>query len=133
MTDQELENILASEPEIQPSPGFAAAVMKSVHREVAAPPPLGFPWLCAIPGMLAWGITFFSIVSVWFLQGNSAEGTASPRRFPFSLDLPWVSAHLGAMFGVLTRTEAGWIFVALILTVACVRFPLQLIRGRFRG
>jgi hypothetical protein len=48
MTD-ELDRVLSNEPEIDPSPAFMTAVMTAVEHEAAAPPPLAFPWLRALP------------------------------------------------------------------------------------
>jgi len=48
MTD-DIDRVLSSEPEIQPSRAFVASVMNAVERESAAPPPIPFPWLRALP------------------------------------------------------------------------------------
>jgi len=41
----ELDRILASEDGLEPSSGFASAVMAEVRRQAAEPPPLRFPWV----------------------------------------------------------------------------------------
>jgi len=39
----ELDEILRSDEAIEPSPGFASAVMRAVYRESAEPPTAAFP------------------------------------------------------------------------------------------
>lgn len=48
-----LDQALASEPTLTPSPGFAARVMTQVRREAGAPEPLPFPWRRLLLGLLA--------------------------------------------------------------------------------
>ena len=52
MTD-DLDRVLSSEPEIRPSRAFVTSVMNAVERDAAAPPPIAFPWLRAVPLMAA--------------------------------------------------------------------------------
>jgi hypothetical protein len=40
----EIERILSSETEIEPSPEFARRVMNEVQRAAHTPPPIPFPW-----------------------------------------------------------------------------------------
>ena len=52
MRDHEIDQVLAADPEIIPSPRFTARVMSAVRAEAATPPPLAFPWAIALPGPL---------------------------------------------------------------------------------
>ena len=52
MTNERIDEILGTEPELVPSSGFAASVMERVREEAAAPPPIPFPWKRAVPGMV---------------------------------------------------------------------------------
>lgn len=47
-----IDHILATEEELLPSSGFLASVMERVHEEAAAPQPLAFPWVRAVPGVV---------------------------------------------------------------------------------
>jgi hypothetical protein len=97
-----LDNILASEPELVPSSGFLASVMESVTEEAAAPPPIPFPWKRAIPGMilaagvLGWG--GFELVSYVI--------RAAPLLSVHSLPVP---AHISAQMeqGLWTAAACG--------------------------
>lgn len=40
----ELDQILSSEPLVEPSPAFVSRVLSAVQREAALPPPIPFPW-----------------------------------------------------------------------------------------
>ncbi len=47
-----IEAILLDEQELIPSSGFLAATMERVREEAAAPKPIPFPWLRALPGLV---------------------------------------------------------------------------------
>jgi hypothetical protein len=129
MTDQEIDEILAGESKIEPSPGFAAGVMRAVHHDATTPPPIGFPWLCALPGFLAWGITIALLLAVPWFNSNVRPASA----FHLHFDISMILARLTPLFDLLKQLQVGWIALAVILTVACVTFPLRLIRGGFRN
>ena len=46
---EELDRILSSEDSLEPSSGFAGAVMGGVRRLAAEPAPLPFPEMFALP------------------------------------------------------------------------------------
>ncbi len=50
---KELDRILSSDDSLEPSSGFAGAVMSAVRRQEAEPPPLPFPWPRFIVGLVA--------------------------------------------------------------------------------
>ncbi|HTA44224.1 MAG TPA: hypothetical protein VK789_17365 [Bryobacteraceae bacterium] len=125
MTDQELDDILGAEAQIEPTPGFTATVMRAVHREATTPPPIRFPWVLALPGVMAWGLT---LVLVFAIPWYSSSPPPAPA-FRFRFDFSWVQSALDS----LRHLQAGWIMLAVILTIACVSFPLRLIRGRYRN
>jgi len=52
MTDEDIDRALTG-GRLAPSSRFEASVMEAVHRGVVAPPPLVFPWIRALPGMVA--------------------------------------------------------------------------------
>jgi hypothetical protein len=107
MTDRELDHILADEPEIQPSAAFVETVMKAVHRESQTPPPIGFPWLCAIPGIFACGLTLISVLAVVFYDSHAAMASVPGLRFDLSL----IKSAFQFAGGLLAHVEALWIGV----------------------
>jgi hypothetical protein len=63
--EHELDQILSEERDVVPSTKFTKSVMDAVRLEAAAPPPLAFPWIRALPGFAA-GI----FASMWiFIEG----------------------------------------------------------------
>lgn len=127
MTDRELDQLLAGEPEIQPSNAFAASVMKAVRREAGTPPPIGFPWLCLVPGLLACGLVIGVLIAV-SLSESGAPVAEAPGWWP--LNRAALQAGFEAAIAFLGQTAAGWILAGLLLTVACIAVPLRLMRGR---
>ncbi len=49
----DIDHILSGEPTIEPSNGFTLEVMRAVTAAQAAPPPLAFPWLRLVIGVVA--------------------------------------------------------------------------------
>lgn len=56
MDEIEIDRILSSEPQIQPSPAFAGRVLDAVRREAAAPPPIPFPWGRLVPALVSFAV-----------------------------------------------------------------------------
>jgi hypothetical protein len=67
MNHDDLEEILASEPSISPSPAFESSVMRAVRLEFEEPRPLAFPWRrAAVGGGLCLGLTVAAcILAAW--------------------------------------------------------------------
>jgi hypothetical protein len=109
-----LDNILASEPELIPSSGFLASVMERVEDASAAPPPIPFPWKRAIPGMIvAAGVLGWGGVEVvrYALQSGPT----------LSLIVPTLSVPL-----TLHLEQAGWVAVACAASLASWLFARRL-------
>ena len=64
-------------PAIAPSSGFAAAVSDALRAEAAAPKPLPFPWLRALPGLV--GIPIVLIV-VAIVAGRMVWDVSLPAQ-----------------------------------------------------
>lgn len=119
MQQDELDRILASE--IAPSAGFVSGVMEAVRREAAAPPPIPFPWLRALPALLA-GIMAI-VIAIVKSGGAAAESAQAPAGLLSALQHAWsVAAGYGA----------GWIAMALLLSLVCVALSMRLATGRWR-
>lgn len=121
MKNDDLDRILSQE-EIQPSSGFTASVMEAVRREVAAPPPIPFPWRRALPGVVAAVVTLALILTVILLNHRNLAESASwtPAWFrEFER-----SAELGAS-GSAWRAIGLALLVALFSVLAPIRFSLR--------
>ena len=101
----EIDRILATEEELIPSSGFVASVMESVRDEAAAPPPIPFPWVRAVPGM---------ILTAGVLGWGAVELIRSglPALREVSLTPPQLSATV-----MRPLEEVGWIALALGLSL----------------
>jgi hypothetical protein len=115
----ELDAMLASEEEIRPSSGFLAAVMERVEEEASAPKPIPFPWLRALPGVVA-VVGVFGWMGVELVRagvpamGQGLPATLQVTQIPVGMVHPleqagWVALGLGisAASWLLTRRLAG--------------------------
>ena len=103
MRDDELDRILGGEEEVQPSPGFHAAVMRAVHREATAPPPIPFPWKRAWPALAAAALVIAASPVV------PPEAIDAALRAAAALGGPWIAVALISTAGslLLSRRLAG--------------------------
>ena len=115
----ELDAMLASEEEIRPSSGFLSAVMEKVEEEASAPKPIPFPWLRALPGVVA-VVGVFGWMGVELVRagvpamGQGLPATLQVTQIPVGMVHPleqagWVALGLGisAASWLLTRRLAG--------------------------
>ncbi|QNI34326.1 hypothetical protein H7849_10770 [Alloacidobacterium dinghuense] len=108
MMEDELDRMLSRQDEIVPSSGFVMSVMDAVRREAAASepaplPPIAFPWLRALPIMIA------LVAAVAMLIAGAVEilrGPASVTQQPL---LPQAVTH------ALTQMNAIWLAVSLLI------------------
>jgi hypothetical protein len=124
MKPDELDRILSSESEIVPSPGFARSVMAAVRREAAVPPPIPFPWMLALPGLLSCiiAIVWPLILAMRTPAQESASVVTSTLTKWLEGVLPLVDS--ARMFGV------GWLLLGLLLTFAGLKLTWRLAGGR---
>lgn len=124
MRDDELDRILSQceKTEIAPSSGFLASVMEAVRSEAATPPPIPFPWKRALPavaaGVLALGLMLMTGLAI-FTRGTSTESL--PGMLP-----SWFGSFLEAAKSI----RAGWIVLALVLSLASVKLSIRLAAWR---
>ena len=118
MKSDDIENVLANEVKIEPSPDFLASVMRAVRRQAAALPPMKFPWLRLLPAILA---MFVAIMRVfWDLIGFLYD----PDVFAgFKEDLQEF-ADVAALFGV------QWIVLAVAITIISLTLSIHLVNNR---
>lgn len=102
MTTEEIDRILASEALLEPSAGFASAVLEGV-RQQAADPPLPFPW-----GRFLGGVAACTIAA--------ASGTVLLVRH---------TAVILDAFGPLAGAapELGWAALGLVVAFGATRLP----------
>ena len=79
---KELDQILSSDPIVQPTADFAARVMKQVREEATAPPPLEFPWRRFLPGAIASAALVLISVVMIFANFDAAAMAASSDSTP---------------------------------------------------
>jgi len=114
MRHDDLDHILSEGQEILPSSGFVGSVMDAVRYEAAGPPPIPFPWKRALPGFAAAAFAFVSVV-VSFVEFFRAPTPQPPPSLPPAVD--WI-LHVAKTSG------AGWILLALLLTLVSVMFSM---------
>jgi len=100
---EDLDRILSSDDSLEPSAGFAGAVMGGVRRLAAEPAPLPFPW------------PRFSLGLVACATMAAAGAALVPRAEPI---LRAVVAPLAAV-----GPELGWATLAVIVSVGLARLP----------
>jgi hypothetical protein len=121
MRDDDIDRILSKEQEIIPSSGFVGSVMDAMEREAAAPP-IPFPWKRALPGLTAAGFAL-----VWmFVAGISVfiRGTVTQ---PLS---PQLLSSFAVIIEAWKTVGASWITVALVLSLASVKFSRRFVSGK---
>ena len=113
---------ILSEEEILPSSGFVASVMDAVRREATVPPPIPFPWKRALPGLAVAGLTL-GLVLILSLEQlvRTVTSPSIPARFP-SVLAPILEATMLA--------GAGWIILALLLTLVSIVLSVRLTEVR---
>ncbi len=123
MDDAEMDRILSRPDEIQPSSGFAAAVMEAVRREAAAPPPIPFPWKRALPlGALAAIALILTVVVSIFAATHPGTGSVAPRL------------SLSPVRGLFSENGPGsalaWTGIALLAAFVSVKLSMRLAGSR---
>ena len=117
MKADEIDNVLASERQITPSPDFLASVMRAVRRQAATLPPLKFPWMRVLPAILAMFIAIMRLV--WDLFGLLGE----PDVLAEVKEQLQQFAEVAAQFGV------QWVVLAIAITVASLMLSIGLVGG----
>lgn len=117
MNHDEIDDILANEVEITPSPEFLTSVMRAVARESAYLPPLEFPWKRALPGLLA--VIVAVVAAVWHAISVLSD--------------PAVAAVLDDQLGQIVASAAGfglqWIALATAITFISIALSTSLVRS----
>jgi hypothetical protein len=110
----DIERLLGDEDEITPSARFLPAVMDAVQREAAAPRPLEFPWLRALPGLVA---TVAALaVATWHGIGSLSDPATSAVLAEELRELMALAAGVGLQ----------WVVLAIAVTIVSALLPLRL-------
>ena len=104
-----LDYVLRSEDELLPTSGFCLSVMQAVEEEVSTPAPIKFPWMWALPGIVAMIAAFIMVIRY---AGNSLKTSASESSFP--------SSWLGQIWLTLQHLQAGPVFLTLASAYICL-------------
>lgn len=121
MNPDDMDRILAGGKNITPSPGFLPSVMKAVEAEAAAPQPATFPWLRALPGLLA--LLAALVVAIGHGIGVLTDPTAAGVFDEQARQLTAAAAGI----------ELQWIVVAVTVTVISMMVPSCLVGDAVGG
>lgn len=121
MRDDDIDRILSKEQEIIPSSGFVGSVMDAMQREATAPP-IMFPWKRALPGLTAAGLAL-----VWVLVAGISLFIRGTVTQPLPLEL---LSSFALMIGAWKTVGARWITLALVLSLASVKFSRRFVSGK---
>jgi hypothetical protein len=117
----ELDRIISRRDEIMPSSGFVASVMEAVREEAAAPKPISFPWMRALPVLAALAIVLAMVIA------GLVEIARRPVAFAQSWTMP---AAVESAIRTLGPANAGWVVFALLLTLLSTVFSIRLAGGK---
>lgn len=121
MKDDDIDRILSKEQEIIPSSGFLGSVMDAMQREATAPP-IPFPWKRALPGLTAAGLALVWVLVAGislFIRGTVTQPLPSELLSSFAL-----------IIGAWKTVGASWITLALVLSLASVKFSRRFVSGK---
>jgi hypothetical protein len=123
----EIDRILAGEEVILPSSGFAAAVMETVRREALTPPPIPFPWLRALPGIVVTAVALAVVIAELIMQ--TVKGFSAPQAL--AAWPAWLAPVLQAPILNPQIVAAGaWAALALLLSLGTVVLSTHLVSHR---
>jgi hypothetical protein len=92
-------------------------VMEAIRREAAAPQPIPFPWVRALPGLAA------CLTILVLAVGSGVSRGAGTEALP---DLGRLAAIGNSALAAAARTGVGWIALALSLTWGSVTLSMRL-------
>lgn len=118
MNEDDIDRILADEEQVRPSSRLLTSVMQAVEREAAAARCPTFPWIRAVPGLIA-GIT---LVAEAIRHGLGLFGDPAAVA-ALSEEVLYLTA-LAAYFGL------QWVLLAVAITIVSVLLPIKLMRVR---
>ncbi len=120
MTEAEIDRILCTRDDIQPSSGFTAAVMEAVRREASVPPPIPFPWKRALP-ILVLAAFALALVAVAGLAAivQAGRGAVIPHAVS---SMPPVSNLIPAGLGSALAWTAASLLGAYVVVKLSMRF-----------
>ena len=118
MTQNDIDRILSDEDEITPSSTFLDTVMVAVEQEAATPRILEFPWLRALPGMIA--LLAALVAATW-------NGIAALRDPAF---LAALNEQLGQFSDFASGLGLQWVLLAAAFTIISRILASSLMRVR---
>lgn len=110
----ELDRILGSEGELEPSSGLTAAVMDAVREEARSQAPLAFPWRRAVPGMTVCVLLLVVGIVLLAIRGVANGSGPSPEEL-----VQWVRSPAGMAW--------GWAAFGLLISYLSWRVPMKMV------
>jgi len=114
----DIDRLLTDEDKITPSSKFLESVMEAVEREAAAHRPIEFPWLRALPGIVAMIVAL--AVAMWSGIGALNDPGTMVAVDELALQFTRFATSIGL----------HWILLAAMITVVSVILPSSLINVR---
>jgi hypothetical protein len=121
--DRILDRTLSDEEDIVPSSGFTLSVMDAVRRDAAAPAPIPFPWLRALPGLGVAGLALALVV----INGVRMSRGPAVAIVPAA----WTPA-MQTIVHILTSPMTRWTGFALVLTLVAATLPQRLLQWHWK-
>jgi hypothetical protein len=120
MQKDQIDRALSREDEILPSSGFVFSVMDAVRREVAAPPPIPFPWKRALPCLALVGLALVLTLAGGIVAAvQSWQGSAPP----LSESMPSV---MPSLFSGGIESAVAWVVLSLLVALVSVKLSMSL-------
>jgi len=120
--DDDLDRMLSREEELLPSSGFTDSVMDTIWREAVTPRPIPFPWMRALPGLVAGAFALVTaVVTVVTLSGAAAQDLSASS-----------TPAIEALWRTAAQARADLVGFALLLTLGSVAVSMHLSARRAR-
>jgi hypothetical protein len=114
----DIDRLLTDEDKVTPSSKFLESVMEAVEREAAARRPIEFPWIRALPGIVATIVAL--AVAMWSGIGALNDPGTIVAIDELVLQLTVFATSIGL----------HWILLAAVITVVSVILPSSLMNVR---
>jgi hypothetical protein len=127
VTDADFDRALNTASDgILPSSGFADAVMIAIAREAAAPAPIQFPWMRALPGIAAVVAAVAILIAVLVVTvGHAFHSPASN----LTLSTEW-QFHFAPILNHNAVTSGLWLLLSLVISGFCLLLCRRLVSAR---
>jgi hypothetical protein len=119
MDTTRIDHLLARDDSIEPSAGFALAVMDAIRAEAAPPDVIQFPWRLTWPAVAATALCLAGAVASRFFPAAGHSPDPGP-------DI--VERLLASAVALGTVPAMQWVVLSCLLTLAAVQLSMRMIR-----